>query len=261
MITADLRWSARRPPAEVQCIDRRLYAITLRESGTLALRSWGRSVSPQPHPPWLRCPTMAADSRMMPDPARSDPAQYKRSQQSRHPDRGTRSGRSATLNRLGGAPGGGRRLLVPSRSKRLVSRVDNPLAVVGDCLKDVADGLAPTCGRSPGTARSTRRPPSAARHHPSPRSPAPFCARSASDCAAVRLRTNAWSLLFSLIQVRPHCAESRSLVRSMSVVPGSRGCQGDRRQEMPPEGNRFLASLVAEAQRRLPLPQQPGRLG
>ena len=41
MITADLRWSARRPLAEVQCIDRRLYDITLRESGTLVLRSWG----------------------------------------------------------------------------------------------------------------------------------------------------------------------------------------------------------------------------
>jgi hypothetical protein len=80
---------------------------------------WGRSVLPQRQPHWPRCPTMAADSRMMSDLARSDLAQCKRSQQGRHPDRGTRSGRWATLNRLGGAPGGGRRLLLLGRGNGL----------------------------------------------------------------------------------------------------------------------------------------------
>ena len=69
--------------------------------------------------PGFDVPTMAADFRMMPDPVRSDPGQCERSQQGRHPDRGTRPGRWATPNRLGGAPGGGRRLVVPSRGNRL----------------------------------------------------------------------------------------------------------------------------------------------
>jgi hypothetical protein len=94
----------------------RHHAAGVRDSGPAVVG--GRSVLPQPHQPWLQCPTMAADSRMMPDPARSDPAQCKRSQQGRHRDRGTRSGRWGTLNRLGGAPGGGRRLLVPGCGNR-----------------------------------------------------------------------------------------------------------------------------------------------
>jgi hypothetical protein len=103
---------------------------------------WGRSVLPQRQPHWPRCPTMAADSRMMPDPARSDLAQCKRSQQGRHPDRGTRSGRWATLNRLGGAPGGGRRLLLLGRGNGLEHFQSFPRTLARATIPGLSGALA-----------------------------------------------------------------------------------------------------------------------